>query len=326
MTKLSDSFQRPVNYLRISVTDRCNLRCVYCMPPEGIPLMAHNEILTYEEIRTVAEAAAELGIIKVRLTGGEPLVRSGLTTLVSMLSQIQGIDDISLTTNAVLLERHAEELKQTGLIRVNVSLDSLRADRFSRITRVGNLHDVMKGIEAAKRAGLAPIKTNTVVIRGVNDDEVVDFARLTIEGDWHVRYIEYMPFSNGRANGDDQLVPVTEIKQRIEVLGKLEPAYGSGGGPAKYFRFSGARGTIGFISPVSEHFCRACNRLRLTADGKLRPCLFSDNEIDLREPLRHGANVEDIKRLILEAAACKPAGHRLEAGVTCERFMAQIGG
>jgi cyclic pyranopterin phosphate synthase len=326
MTKLSDSFHRPVNYLRISVTDRCNLRCVYCMPLEGIPLMSHADILSYEEICTVTRAAADLGIVKVRLTGGEPLVRAGLTTLVAMIAEIEGIDDISLTTNAVLLERYADELKKSGLHRVNISLDSLHKDRYRRITRIGNLDDVLRGIEAARQAGLNPVKTNTVVIRGINDDEVLDFARLTIDDEWHVRFIEYMPFSNGDEYRGDQLVTVSEMRERIGALGELEPTFESGGGPAKYFRLPGARGTIGFISPVSEHFCRACNRLRLTADGKLRPCLFSDNEIDLREPLRQEATADDIKHLIQEAASRKPEGHRLRAGITCERFMAQIGG
>jgi cyclic pyranopterin phosphate synthase len=326
MVRLFDSFDRPVNYLRISVTDRCNLRCIYCMPLEGISLMAHENILSYEEISTVAQAAADLGIIKVRLTGGEPLVRERLTTLVAMLAQIQGIDDISLTTNAVILERYAGELKNAGLHRVNISLDSLRSNGFHQITRVGNLDDVLRGIEAARQAGLNPVKINTVVMRGINDDEVIDFARLTIENEWHVRFIEYMPFSNGDEKTDGLLVPVAEMKESIETLGELEPTLESGGGPAKYFRLPGAGGTIGFISPVSEHFCQACNRLRLTADGKLRPCLFSDKEIDLREPLRQGATTDDIKRLIQEAASCKPEGHRLKAGITCERFMAQIGG
>lgn len=325
MTRLSDSFQRPLNYLRISVTDRCNLRCIYCMPSEGIPLMSHEDILSYEEICIVAQAAAELGIVKVRLTGGEPLVRAEVTNLLAMLARIQGIDDISLTTNGVLLQRYADELKSAGLRRINVSLDSLRSDRFHRITRMGNLDDVLRGIEAARQAGLNPVKTNTVVMRGTNDDEVLDFARLTIEGEWHVRFIEYMPFPKGEKVAH-LLVPVSEIKQRIETLGELEPSPSSGGGPARYFRLPGARGTIGFIGAVSEHFCRACNRLRLTADGKLRPCLFSDTEIDLREPLRQGATADDIKRLIQEAASCKPEGHKLGAGITCERFMVQIGG
>jgi len=295
------------------------------MPTEGIPLMAHQDILSYEEICIIARAAAELGIIKVRLTGGETLVRAGLPKLVSMLAQIRGIDDISLTTNGVLLERYADELKEAGLCRVNISLDSLRSDRFRHITRVGELDDVLRGIQAARQTGLNPVKTNTVVIRGTNEDEVLDFARLTVEDEWHVRFIEYMPFSNGE-DAHRLLVPVSEMKQCIETMGKLEPSVPNGGGPAKYFRLPGARGTIGFISPVTEHFCVGCNRLRLTADGKLRPCLFSEEEIDLREPLRQGATADDIKRLIREAASCKPEGHRLEKGITCDRFMAQIGG
>jgi cyclic pyranopterin phosphate synthase len=324
MTVLSDSFQRPVNYLRISVTDRCNLRCTYCMPAEGVQSLSHEDILTYEEIRVVAEAAAVLGVTKLRLTGGEPLVRAQLTSLVSMIAHIPGIDDVSLTTNGVLLEQHARELKEAGLRRVNVSLDSLRDDRFRQITRIGSIDGVHRGIEAARRAGLAPVKTNTVVIRGTNDDELLDFARLAMDGEWHVRFIEYMPFANTSNNG--RLVPVAEMRQRIEVLGKLEASHSGGGGPAKYFRLPGASGTIGFISPVSEHFCGECNRLRLTADGRLRPCLFSDEEIDLRGPLRRGATVDEVKRMIKGAVSSKPGGHRLTKGVTCNRLMAQIGG
>ena len=325
MTGLSDSFHRPVNYLRISVTDRCNLRCVYCMPPEGVPLLSHQDVLTYEEICTVAQAASELGMNKVRLTGGEPLVRAGLVKLVSMLTQIRGVDDLALTTNGVLLERFALDLVQAGLRRVNVSLDSLRGDRFAGITRVGQLEDVLRGIEAARSAGLKPVKTNTVVMRGINDDEVTDLAGLTLDSDWHVRFIEYMPFADDGRNGE-LLVPTSEIKRRVETLGSLVPTLPSGGGPAKYFRLPDARGTIGFISPVSEHFCKECNRLRLTADGKLRTCLFSDEEIDLRQPLREGATGGDLKILIREAVSRKPRMHRLRAGITCQRMMTQIGG
>ena len=325
MTKLADSFHRPINYLRISVTDRCNLRCIYCMPPEGISLMSHGDILRYEEIYLVAQAAAELGITKVRLTGGEPLVRAGLTDLVAMLAKIDGIDDISMTTNGVLLEKYAVKLKKAGLHRVNVSLDSLRPERFHKITRMGKLDDVLKGIEAAKQAGLNPVKINMVVIRGTNDDEISHFALLTVSDAWHVRFIEFMPFM-GKGKRNRFLVPVSEIMERIEALGKLEPSLPNGAGPAKYYRLQGAKGTIGFISPVTECFCEACNRLRLTADGKLRPCLFSDDEIDLRGPLRQGAAVEDIKRLIRQAVASKPEKHKLITGVTCERFMSQIGG
>jgi len=325
MTKLADSYHRPINYLRISVTDRCNLRCIYCMPPEGIPLMSHEDILRYEEIDLVARAAAELGITKLRLTGGEPLVRAGLTDLVAMLAAIKGIDDISMTTNGVLLERCAVELRKAGLHRVNISLDSVRPERFHKITRMGKLDDVLKGVEAAKEAGLNPVKVNMVVIRGTNDDEISHFALLTLSDAWHVRFIEFMPFmQHGKKNRF--LMPVSEIMARIEALGKLEPSLPNGVGPARYYRFPGAKGTIGFISPVTDCFCQECNRLRLTADGKLRPCLFSDIEIDLRDPLRQGASVEDIKRLIRQAAASKPEKHKLIAGVTCERFMSQIGG
>ena len=325
MTKLADSYHRPINYLRISVTDRCNLRCIYCMPPDGIPLMAHGDVLRYEEIDLVARAAAELGITKLRITGGEPLVRTGLTDLVAMLARIKGIDDISMTTNGVLLDRYAVGLKKAGLHRVNISLDSLRPERFHKITRMGKLDDVLNGIEAAREVGLNPVKVNMVVIRGTNDDEIPHFALLTLSDAWHVRFIEFMPFmGNGKKNR--LLVPVSEIMERIEALGKLEPSLPNGVGPARYYRFPGAKGTIGFISPVTECFCQACNRMRLTADGKLRPCLFSDDEIDLRGPLRQGAGVEEIKRLIRRAVAAKPERHKLMTGVTCERFMSQIGG
>jgi len=288
-------------------------------------LMSHGDVLRYEEIDLVARAAAELGITKLRITGGEPLVRAGLTDLVAMLAGIKGIDDISMTTNGVLLERYASGLKKAGLHRVNISLDSLRPERFHKITRIGKLDDVLSGIEAAREAGLNPVKINMVVIRGTNDDEISHFALLTLSDAWHVRFIEFMPFiENGKNNR--YLVPVSEIMERIEALGKLEPSLPNGVGPAKYYRFPGAKGTIGFISPVTECFCQACNRMRLTADGKLRPCLFSDDEIDLRGPLRQGAGVEEIKRLIRRAVAAKPERHKLMTGVTCERFMSQIGG
>ena len=327
MTGLSDSFQRPINYLRISVTDRCNLRCVYCMPQEGITLMSHYDILSYEEIYTLVKAAAELGINKVRLTGGEPLVRAGLPELVQMLAGIETIDDISLTTNGILLAQHAAELKEAGLQRVNVSLDTLKPDRFKQITRCGNLGDTLKGIEVAGTVGLTPVKINVVVMAGVNDDELPDFAAKTVGDGWHVRFIEHMP-----VNGDDaktiNLVSVSDMRKRIESLGKLEPwKVDVGNGPARYFRLPGAKGTIGFITPVTEHFCYQCNRLRLTADGKLRLCLLNEDEIDLREPLRSGASVEELKNLIEKATAKKPQGHRLSEGNRHQgRPFSQVGG
>ncbi len=325
MSGLYDSFQRPINYLRISVTDRCNLRCIYCMPIEGIQSIPHNEILRYEEIYLVAQAAAKLGINKLRLTGGEPLIRSHLVTLVGMLAEIEGIDDVSLTTNGVLLKRYAFALKQAGLDRVNISIDSLQQRKFRRITRLGTVDDVLEGISAAHQAGLEPVKINTVVLRGVNDDEIIDFAQKTIDEGWHVRFIELIPIGQGQRR--KWFMPISEIRARIEELGPLEPCPLSGNGPAKYFRLPDSRGTIGFISPVTEHICIRCNRLRLTADGKLRPCLLSDEEIDLREPLRRGASSEQICHLIQEAVAAKPQGHQLAKGISSKKqAMAQIGG
>ncbi|MCP4541963.1 MAG: GTP 3',8-cyclase MoaA [Chloroflexi bacterium] len=334
-----DAYNRPISYLRISVTDRCNLRCLYCMPPEGVPWRSHDDILSYEEIETIVRAAAELGISKIRLTGGEPLVRPGFVDLVRQLARIPGIDDLAMTTNSILLSRHAADLAEAGLRRVNISLDTLRPERFGRITRQGQLADVLTGMEAAREAGLEPIKINTVVIRGMNDDEVVDFAQKTIESTWNVRFIEVMPLGispmpmgNGvMADGGwrERVVTAQEIRQRIEsALGALEPAkVSTGNGPARYYRLSGAQGTLGFISPISEHFCYQCNRLRLTADGQLRPCLLSDQEIDLRTPLRQGADAAQIKDLLLRGIAVKPMEHHLDDLEKPEnRVMSEIGG
>jgi len=327
MTGLSDSFQRPINYLRISVTDRCNLRCIYCVPAGGFYPLSHQDILTYEEINTIAQAAVELGINKVRLTGGEPLVRAGLPKLVQMLARIDGIDDIALTTNGTLLADYAAELKAAGLQRVNVSLDTLRPDRFELITRCNLVNDVLAGIEVAKSVGLNPVKINVVVMAGINDDEIVDFARKTIDDGWHVRFIELMPF-NGEQTTAPHFVPVSEMRKCLEQLGELEPYLPSvGNGPAKYFRFPHARGTIGFITPVSEHFCFHCNRLRLTSDGKLRPCLLAKDEIDLKYPLRRGISSAELKQLIEEAVALKPLRHHLAEGyIPKDRPMTQVGG
>jgi cyclic pyranopterin phosphate synthase len=324
-----DNFNRPISYLRISVTDRCNLRCVYCMPPEGVPWRSHDEILRYEEIELIVRVAASLGISKVRLTGGEPLVRLGFAELVRMLARIPGIDDLAMTTNGTLLARYAAELAQAGLKRANVSLDTLQPKRFRQITRRGDLATVFEGIAAAREAGLVPVKINTVVVRGLNDDEAVDFARLTLEDEWHVRFIELMPLGANTAWAGDGYVSVGEVRRRIEAtLGELVPAkVRVGNGPARYYRLPGAVGTIGFISPVSEHFCYQCNRLRLTADGRLRPCLLSDYEIDLRTPLRQGADLAEVRELLIRSIGAKPRGHRLdESIVPRERAMSEIGG
>jgi len=325
MTAPVDSFGRSIDYLRISVTDRCNLRCIYCMPPEGVPHISHSEILSYEEIRAIVQAAAQLGIRRIRLTGGEPLVRADFPELVKMLSRIDGIIELSLTTNGALLKDYARALKQAGLSRVNVSLDTLEADRFRYVTRLGELEDVLAGIEAAKEAGLHPIKINTVVMRGINDDEIPDFARLTYTEGWHIRFIEIMPFK-----GVAQPVPSVEVQQHVSSLGRLEPCVSiTGNGPASYYGLAGAKGTIGFISPLTEiSFCSRCNRIRLTPDGKLRPCLLGDDEIDLRTPLRNNASMEELKRLVLKAVASKPEHHHLKDtnDRPIERRMSQIGG
>ena len=327
-----DAYNRPISYMRISVTDRCNLRCIYCMPPEGVPLRSHDDILRYEEIETIVWAAAELGITKIRLTGGEPLARLGVADLVRLLARIPGIDDLAMTTNGILLSRYAADLAEAGLQRVNVSLDTLRPERFRRITRRGQLEDVLAGMEAAREAGLEPIKINTVVIRGMNDDEVVDLAQKTMAAAWNVRFIEMMPVGNSALADDDwqeRVVTAQEIRQRIEsALGELEPAkISTGDGPARYYRLPGARGTLGFITPISEHFCYQCNRLRLTADGQLRPCLLSDQEIDLRTPLRQGADVAQIKDLLLQGIENKPWEHHLDELERPEkRVMSEIGG
>jgi len=321
-----DNFNRSISYLRVSVTDRCNLRCMYCMPPDGVPWVAHESILRYEEIVRIVRVGAGLGISKVRLTGGEPLVRAGIESLVSMLAAVPGVDDIAMTTNGILLQRYANILAQAGLHRVNVSLDTLRPDRFRAITRLGNLEDVERGIRAAHEAGLEPVKINVVLMRGVNDDEVVDFARRTLAEPFHVRFIEEMPVGQaGRGN----FLPVAEARAQIEAeFGPLEAAHQrKGNGPASYYRIPGAQGTIGFISAVSEHFCHHCNRLRLTADGRLRPCLLSEAEIPLREALRSGITDEQLRELFLSAVVAKPERHQLaEGALPAGRSMSQIGG
>jgi GTP 3',8-cyclase len=325
----SDDCGRPISYLRISVTDRCNLRCLYCMPAEGVPFRAHAQILRYEEIERVVRAAAGLGINKVRLTGGEPLVRAGIVDLVALLARIPGIDDLSMTTNGLLLARYADALARAGLTRVNVSLDTLRPDRFAQITRGGKLEETLAGIASARRAGLEPVKINTVIMRGLNADEIVDLARLTLQEGWHVRFIELMPLNPGASSEELQYVPNREVRQMIvAALGELEPVQTvAGAGPAAYYRLAGARGSLGFISPLSEHFCAQCNRLRLTADGRLRPCLLADNELDLRAALRQGASETDLCDLLQQAIRAKPQGHHVAEHVLPQgRAMSEIGG
>jgi len=323
---LLDTYHRHIDYMRISVTDRCNLRCIYCNSSTKKHL-SHDDILRYEEIARVVRIAAMLGVHSIRLTGGEPTVRPHVVELIKLLRSISGIEDISMTTNAVNLAEMAQPLKDAGLDRVNISLDTFRYERFATMCGVGRLDDVLLGIEAARRAGLNPIKTNTVVMRGINDDEVVDLARKSITDDWNVRYIEEMPLVEN-PNGY-KMVSIDEIRRRIERdLGELEP-YGisNGHGPAKYYRLKGSAGSIGFIGPVTNCFCDKCNRFRLTADGKLRPCLLREDEIDLKPALRSDVSDNEIEALMLQAVEIKQEKHQLaEHIVPHGRNMRQIGG
>jgi len=327
MSGIVDSYHRRINYMRISVTDRCNLSCIYCTS-RAMPHLLHDDILRYEEIHRVVQAAAGLGVNKIRLTGGEPLARLNLSRLVELLSQVEGIDEVSLTTNGTLLDKYAAELKAAGLRRVNISLDTFKADKFQRITGSDRLKDVLSGIKAAKKGGLNPVKINMVVLKDINDNELLDFARMTVSDGWHVRFIEHMPFVNTEAENNG-LVAIGEIMAIIqESLGELQPSFpASGNGPAKYYQLPNAEGTIGFIGPMTECFCAECNRFRLTANGKLRPCLLDDDEVDIKEPLRSGASIEELEQLIQEAAALKQAQHHLgEEPAPAKRQMRQIGG
>ena len=324
-----DRNNRVINYLRISLTDRCNLRCAYCMPEEGIRCLPHAEILTYEEILRLARLAVGGGIRKVRLTGGEPLVRKGVVEFVCRLGELEGLEVIGLTTNGVLLADYAEDLRACGVSRINVSLDTLRPDRYARITRRDAFHRVLEGLRAAERAGFKPIKINVVAMRGVNDDEILDFARLSLEKPYHVRFIEFMPV--GAENGwtKDRFISTDEIRERIGRLGSLRPLqHRPMDGPAERFVLEGGRGEIGFIGALSHRFCSQCNRLRLTSAGTLRGCLFSDEEIDVKTPLRSGASDEVLSGLIQRAIETKPAGHGslLQSPRKCSRPMSTIGG
>jgi len=380
---LIDSYNRTIDYLRVSVTDRCNFRCVYCMPEEGAPVSPKACILSFEEIERLVRIAVELGMTKIRLTGGEPLVRKDIDQLVARIGAIPGLRDLSMTTNGSVLARHAAHFAQSGLNRINISLDTLRPDRFARIARRGNLESVLEGIAASQEAGLTPLKINCVVMRDWNDDEVVDFARLTLSEPFDVRFIELMPIN--WSQGDDggvgmetffalaaplpeyrrdtnvmlyarpeigaleqtlqlnrnaligqldatqmrrAFVSTQEMQNRIEAaLGALQPAEVQVNGPARSYRLTGARGTLGFISQITNDLCLNCNRLRLTADGQLRPCLMADGEVDLRTPLRDGATDAEIAELFRRTVLHKPREHRLEDGMApVHRNMSQLGG
>jgi GTP 3',8-cyclase len=308
---LVDQFGRTIEYLRISVTDRCNFRCRYCMPLEGLPWLPKADLLSYEEIAEVVSQLAPLGLRRIRLTGGEPTIRPGLATLVRMLRAVEAVEDIALSTNGVKLPILAAELAEAGLDRVNISADSLRPDRIAAIARRDLGFDPVAAARAAQAAGFAPIKLNTVVIRGTNDDEVVDFACLTAEHPWHVRFIELMPVGEMEALTFEHVVPSEEILARIgAALGPLERTAGPalGNGPAEYWRLPGAAGSIGVITPMTHTYCERCNRVRLTADGRLRTCLFGDHEVDLRTPLRAGI---PLAPFVQQALTEKPQAHAL---------------
>ena len=323
---LRDQFGRRIEYLRISVTDRCNFRCIYCMPATGMTWLPRSEILSYEEIAEAVGQLAPLGLRRLRISGGEPTIRPELTTLVRLLRAVPGLEDISLSTNGVTLPDLAQPLRDAGLDRVNLSADSLRADRIATISRRRLDFDPVRSALAATRAGLAPVKINVVVMRGINDDEIESFARLTLEHPWHVRFIELMPVGEMRELTWEHVVPSDEVLARAASVGTLhaDPGPPRGNGPAAYHRFNGAPGTIGVITPMTHTYCGSCNRVRLTADGRLRTCLFGDHEVDLRGPLRAGAPLEPHFR---RALAEKPLEHALlQMKVGGLRALSEVGG
>lgn len=331
MTQLQDKYHRSIDYLRISITDHCNLKCRYCMPFDGRPKLPISDILTYEEIFKIARAAVADGVTKIRLTGGEPLMRRNMIHFCRMLTSLSQIRDLSVTTNGVLLESMATDLKAAGVHRVNVSLDTLDPRRYAEITGKDALESVLKGIEKAAQVGLAPIKINMVPMRGINDDEIVEIARWTLTKPYDIRYIELMPTSGwARQQHESLFVSIDEVKEKVETLGPLVPIDSiKTRGPATYAQFPDANGRIGFIAALSHHFCKTCNRLRLTADGKLRACLFAEEEVDIKGPLRKGASMASLQEIIRAATAAKPKGHSLndrEAAPIKGRMMRAIGG
>ena len=336
MNKLIDNFGREISYLRVSITDRCNYRCIYCKPEEQFEFIPHEEILRYEEIVEIIEESVNLGVTKVRITGGEPLARKGVVDFIKKLREIKKLEDISLTTNGFFLSEYAEKLKDAGLKRVNISLDSLQEEKYKKITRGGSLEKALKGIDSALKAGLLPIKINTVLIRGINYDEVEDFVRLTLGRSLNIRFIEFMPSGEGlKDNYRDKFISVLEIKESLAEKYSFKPIdINSGNGPAKYYQIKGGQGTIGFITALSQHFCKTCNRIRLTSEGKLRPCLFSNMEVDIKQAIRN-AKTDDkiirskiIRNNIVEAISIKTEGHKLnEKFSNRDSFkMSKIGG
>lgn len=326
---MKDRFEREIRYLRISVTDKCNNRCRYCMPEEGVCDLGHEGILSFEGIQRIVRTAADLGIRKYRLTGGEPLVRKGIVSLVDRLARIPGVEELAMTTNGILLSRYAAPLKRAGLNRVNISLDSLREDRYREITRGGRLDHVLEGIAAAEAAGLAPVKLNAVIMKGFNEDEIPDFAALTMEKPYEVRFIELMPIGEGMEGMDYGYLPAEEMKKYLPDLIPAESGNGRNAasrGVAEVHRLPEARGTVGFISPISSHFCGTCDKIRMTSDGKLKTCLHSEQEIDLRSALKDPGD-GSLRQVLEQAVRNKEERHRLAEGAgPIRRNMNRIGG
>jgi len=323
---LIDTFDRVIDYVRLSVTDRCNLRCKYCVDGT-FDFVPHTEILSYEEMLRFVRIAARLGVKKVRLTGGEPLVRKGVPYLLKEIGNIEGIEDISLTTNGVFLAEKILELKEAGLKRINISLDTMKRDRFAYITGVDAFDDVIGGIEKATYAGLYPIKINTVIIKGFNDDEILNFVKAAKKWNHHVRFIEFMPFGDATLWNSSEIITSKQIEDTIRAVYNLTPSSNQDKGPARMFDIEGGSGKIGFISPVSTHICSECNRIRLTSNGMIRPCLFSDTEYDVKALLRGGKSDEEIMAFVKEVVRVKPE-KKMEMGQIrkCQRSLRSIGG
>ena len=326
-----DRFGREIDYLRLSVTDHCNLRCVYCMPLRGLSFIPSPELLSAEEIETVVRAAVGVGFRKFRLTGGEPTLRPDIVEIAGRIAAVPGVEGLAMTSNAILLPRLARPLREAGLTRLNIHVDTLDPERLTKLMRFGSIEEVEAGIAAAEEAGLLPIKINCTVTRDYNDGDVVDLARRALDGDWHVRFIELMPLGGGETAhvALSQFVPSSESRRRIEeALGPLVPLENQNpSDEARNFRFEKGEGVVGFISPVSEPYCGSCTRMRLTADGKFHLCLLNDDELDVKKALRTGGGAEEVAEILVKAVTLKPTGHRLDEGVSPRaRSMFQIGG
>ena len=319
---MKDKFEREINYMRISITDRCNQRCVYCMPEDGVLDLGHDKIISFEEIERIVKAAVELGISKFRITGGEPLVRKGVVGLVESLAKIPGVKDLSMTTNGRLLPQFAKELKKAGLSRVNLSIDTLFEEKYKEITRGGDVYEAMDGLSAAVEEGLTPIKINAVIMKGFNDDEILNFAQLTLNEEFDIRFIELMPIGHNEIDKKYSMMTSEEMKQKLVGIYPVK----SENEVAEYYKYPEALGRIGFISPMSNHFCKDCNKVRLTADRKIKACLHTNDEYDLSEVLKSGSH-EDLVKALSEAITSKPDRHYLIDGADpIERDMNKIGG